>query len=168
MPAGRVFDRVILHEDELLCFGQIPLLRLESFLAVVKIFDLGVLIDRISRLAADIIHYSAQTSVSCSRVFCFLFVLRQHRHEDLVDVLIAGAHTQRMSVHPDQKIESRSEDRQQHDHQHPGHADRGGLTASVYDKNQESTQNTKQDIDPPRFLSCEVEQQQDNCYFQQD
>ena len=168
VPALRVFDRVVFHENELLGLGKISLLCLETFLAVVKIFDLGVLVDRVSRLLSDVVHQSAQTSVFLRGVFGHVFVGRQHGQQDLVDIFIALAHFERMSVETDQKIERRSEDRQHHDHVHPCHSDRGRLVVSVDGKYKDPGKDMQDCIDPSCRLSGPKDQGQNYSDLQKD
>ena len=168
VPALRVFDRVVFHENELLGLGKISLLCLEPFLAVVKIFYLGVLVDRVSRLLADVVHQSAQTAVFLCGIFGHVFVCRQHGHQNLVHILIALAHFERMSVEADQKIERRSEDRQHHDHVHPCHSDRCRLMISVDCKYKDPGKDVQYCIDPSRRLSGPEDQGQNYSDLQKD
>ena len=158
---------MVLHKDELLGFCKILFLRLQSLGGVVIILDLCIFIDRISCLPADVVHDPSETAVPLSCLFRSFLVGRQHWHKDLIDVFIPPAHRKGMSVQSDQQIEDCPENGQQHDHQHPCHADRSSLVTSVNAKDQKRPQNVDQDIDPSGFLSGKIEQQQDDCHLQQ-
>ena len=158
MPALRVLNGVILHEDKLLRLCHILFLGLDAFLRIVKIFDLRILIDRVACIAPDVIDDTAKPSVSLPCIFCLLFSVRQHGEEDLVDILISLAHLERVAVETDHHIKRCSEDRNEQDHQHPGHTDRCGLVASVNAEHNHRAEEADCRINPARFLSGKIEQ----------
>ena len=131
MPALGILDRVVFHKDEFLRLSQIPLLCFEPLFSVIKILDNCLFIDRISRLTADILHNAAQAPVSCHGSFSHIPIGRQHRQEESVNIFVTLAHPERVPVEADQQIERSSEDRQEQDHEHPGHTDGSCLMASV-------------------------------------
>ena len=136
VPALRVLDGMVLHENEFLRFGQILFLGFDSLQGIVIILDPGILIDRKSGMAADIFYDSAQVRVPCPRVPGFFLSRRQDGEQDLVYVLEPPAHFITGPVQADEQVEQRPEDRQRHDHEHPCHADRRCFIARVNGKHQ--------------------------------
>ena len=131
MPALSIFDGMVLHKDELLCLCHILFLRFDTLGSVVKILHLRIHVNRIPGLAPDIFYDTAKPAVSRFRLLRFFLSFGKQREKSLVDIRISLAHLQRMPIETDQQIERCPENRNNQNHQHPGHTDRCSLVAAV-------------------------------------
>ena len=168
MPALRVLDGVVFHENEVLCLCQVSLLGLETLFAVVVVGDLRIGIDGVARLSLNIADQSVQPAVSLLHLCCHFLIAGQHGQQDLVDLIVSDPHFPGVAVQADQQVKRRPEDGRQHDQHDPGHPDRCRLVAAVDSQHQGHGQKSQDMIDPGRPLSHIVQEYKQEPHFQQD
>ena len=168
MPAFRVLDGMIFHENKLLRFGQFSLLGLKTFDCVIVIGDPCLFIDRISRVIFDVSHNTGDSAGEVSDMIIHVFIGRQKGEKNFVQLHITPAHLQRVTVQADQKKQDCSHNRDKHDKHDPCHPYRRSLVASIDHQHQYDRKNMQHNIDPACLRSGKLKKQEDDDHFNQD